>query len=328
MKQRQTGFQGILAGIGLLILIFDSSLAVQGAGEGIRLCIQTVIPALFPFFVLSTVLTESLAQSCSGPIQILTNRFGIPEQAGPVLIPAFLGGYPVGAKCAGDLYRRGQIEKSEAERLLAFCSNAGPSFLFGMVSGFFSDRKTVWVLWGIHVLSALLTAWFMGGCRNAEGKPVSGVPRQEVSAIISAARAMILVCCWVVLFRIVIAFLEAWFLLGFPQWLQVFLTGILELTNGCCGLDSIPDENLRFVLCACMLSFGGFCVLLQTASVTKGLSLKCYLTGKLLQTAFSFALSCAFLSKYGILLTVFLPVVIWILKKTKKPYGNPDRVPV
>ena len=150
--------KGIMAAIGLCILILDSSLALQGAQDGIELCIKTVIPALFPFFVVSMLLISSISADIPHPLSVLSGCFGIPRAASPVIIPALLGGYPVGAKSAADFYRQKRIRKQEAERLLAFCSNAGPSFLFGMVAGFFPERKTVWLLWAIHILSAYLTA--------------------------------------------------------------------------------------------------------------------------------------------------------------------------
>ena len=136
---------GIFAGLGMLVLIFDSSLALEGAQMGIELCIRTVIPSLFPFIMLSMLLTREVAGRSRWLLPI-SELLGIPQSAQSLLIPAFLGGYPVGAKCIHDLYRNGQLHKQQAEGLLSFCSNAGPAFLFGMLSGFFPDRKTLWLL--------------------------------------------------------------------------------------------------------------------------------------------------------------------------------------
>ena len=54
MDRKHIHFLGISAAVGLLVLIFDSSLAIQGAREGVELCLRTVIPSLFPFFVKET----------------------------------------------------------------------------------------------------------------------------------------------------------------------------------------------------------------------------------------------------------------------------------
>jgi hypothetical protein len=163
-----------------------------------------------------------------------------------------------------------------------------------MVSAFFPGRKFVWLLWLIHISSAILTAFSLPvtGEISSTSHPVNRTENQSV--ILSSARAMCLVCCWVILFRILITFLNRWFFWPLPLWMQVFLMVVLELTNGCCSLMLILDVNVRFVLCACILAFGGICVLLQTISVTKGLSVRSYVKGKLLQTLYSFLLSCLF----------------------------------
>ena len=325
MERKKTALQGAMAGIGLLVLIFDSELAVEGARNGIHLCMMTVIPSLFPFFVLSMLLTNSLSSCRSPKWQVLAKGLGIPPAAAPVLIPSILGGYPVGAKCAGDLYRNHQLSKEEAERLLAFCSNAGPSFLFGMVSGFFSEQRTIWLLWFIHLFSAVLTALVIPPVQQQPDSTVMEKRKDQQAVIGSAAKAMGLVCCWVILFRMVITFLNDWLLWLAPDWGKVLLTGFLELTNGCCELQLISDETIRFILCSCMLAFGGLCVLLQTAGVTRGLSLSWYLRGKALQTAFSLLLSSTVVLEQGLLL---LPIFLILLLKIQKRYGNPRAIPV
>ena len=65
------------------------------------------------------------------------------------------------------------------------------------------------------------------------------------------------------------------------------LSGLLELTNGCILLNSVPEESTRFLLCTAFLSFGGVCVLMQTVSVVKELGIRFYLMGKIFQCVIS-----------------------------------------
>ena len=327
MERTWKHLQGMMAAVGLLALIFDSNLALKGARSGMELCIQTVIPSLFPFFVMSMLLTKSLSEHAASPVKVLTRFLGIPEAAASVWIPAVLGGYPVGAKCVSDFYQRHQISRGDAQRLLAFCSNAGPSFLFGMVSCFFPERKMIWQLWMIHIFSAVLTAMAIPAINKDQYAQKSEAEPRETSIIWSAAKAMGLVCCWVILFRTMIAFLDAWFLWIFPPWLQVLFIGMLELTNGCCQLMIVTNVELRFVLCACMLSFGGICVLFQTASVTRGLPLGYYVKGKLIQTIFSFFLSCAVVER-SIVFPVAALIFLILYRKVQKRYSNSRILPV
>lgn len=328
MERKWHRFQGIMAAMGLLVLIFDSRHALEGARSGIELCIKTVIPSLFPFLVLSMVLTNTLKKNSSAFLKLFMKALGIPNAAESILLPSVLGGYPIGAKCVADLYQRNEINRKEAERLLAFSNNAGPAFLFGMVSGFFPERKMIWLLWFIHIFSAILTAVTIPSEKTDNHVPRPETQIQGISTILSAAKAMCLVCCWVVLFRIMITFLDVWFLWFFPEWMQTLLMGVLELTNGCCELLLIEDVKLRFVVCSCILAFGGVCVLFQTASVTQGLSIGSYVKGKLIQSVFSFVLSCAVVLKQGLILAVFTPILIYMLRKLQKRYSNPRILPV
>lgn len=323
MEWKQRRLLGCMAAIGFLVLIFDSRLALEGARSGVELCLQTVIPSLFPFFVLSMMLTNSRNSRLSYPVQLLTRILGIPPAASSVLIPAVMGGYPVGAKCVADLYHGRQIGRGEAERMLSFCSNAGPSFLFGMVSGFFPERHMIWMFWLIHVFSAVLTALAIPAGRMDHHASQENKQTETQSIMLSAAKAMCFVCCWVILFRAIIFFLKRWCLFMLPPWAQVLLMGSLELTNGCCELLTVPEVELRFILCSCMLAFGGICVLFQTASVTKGLSLKPYVKGKLMQTGFSFLFSSAILTGHGLALLGVVPILVLILRKIQKSIEIP-----
>ena len=308
-------WSGIGAFVGMLILILDGKIAMEGAQIGVELCIRTVIPSLFPFFLLSILVTGTLLGEKLPLLTGIGRLFHIPKGAESILIPAFLGGYPVGAQCIAQSFRAGQLDRATAERMLAFCSNAGPAFLFGMVGSIFPKRWMVWAIWGILILSAWLVS-LLYPCRNSEAAFQPGEEVSVTAALSSATRVMASVCGWVVLFRVIIAFLSRWCLWVFPTLVQVAITGILELSNGCCELTAVTDIPLRFVLCTGMLSLGGICVTLQTLSVTGGLSLKYYFPGKLLQTAFSILLAASIACRLPFLLLLIpVPFLLRLRKK-------------
>lgn len=292
MKRKQL-WTGIGASLGMLVLILDGKTALEGAGQGIELCLKTVIPSLFLFFLLSILLTSSFMGSSLPLLRPLGRLCGVPKGAESLLAAGFLGGYPVGAQSIAAACHAGQLPRKDAERLLAFCNNAGPAFLFGMVASMFPNKWTAWVLWGIHVISAVMAALLIPR-NSAESSPLSTGKQISLSAALhSAIRVMGQVCGWVVIFRVVIAFLIRWFLWILPAPVQVAVTGLLELSNGCCELMAVTDVRQRFCICAGMLAFGGLCVTMQTVSVTPGLSLRYYFLGKGIQTVFSLAIAAA-----------------------------------
>ncbi len=281
----------IIAGVCFLILILDAKTALQGASDGVRLCIQALIPSLFPFFILSMLLTSSLMGQSIPFLSPIGRLCGMPKGSESMLLVGLLGGYPVGAQSVAQSFVSGQLSKADAHRLLGFCNNAGPAFLFGIVASRFSSMTAVWVLWAIHILSALITGILLPGksenCTVLQQKE----PLTLSKALERSIKVMGTVCGWVVLFRIMIAFFTRWFLWLFPGWIQTLLIGLTELTNGCYELGTIEFDGLRFVIASGILSLGGLCVAMQTISVTGKLGTALYFPGKAMQSLVSLILA-------------------------------------
>ena len=278
---------GALTISAMAVIILDTKTVICGAQEGIQLCIETIIPALFPFIILSGIISSSLLGQSINLIRPIGRICKIPKGAESILLLGFLGGYPVGAQIITQAYLSGSISKITAKRMLGFCNNAGPAFLFGMFSVVFSRPIISWVLWGIHILSALTVGFLLPGeaesiCNIEQTEPIS-----PQTALKNAIKTISLICGWVIVFRIIICFCDKWFLWRFPKNFQVIISGILELSNGCIFLDEIPSEALRFIYASGIIAFGGLCVGMQTKSVTQDLSNGFYFLGKFLQTLFS-----------------------------------------
>ena len=159
----------VLAAGGLLLLRPQE--AAQAVREGLALCAGTVIPSLFPFFVVVSLLlqlglAEALQGLCGpfmGPLFRMRGVCALPLLAG------LLGGYPAGARTAAELFQQGRLSQQEAELLLGFCDNCGPAFLLGYVgAGVLGDARAGAYLYLIHVLSALLAGMVL--CRLCPGQ--------------------------------------------------------------------------------------------------------------------------------------------------------------
>ena len=308
---------------GLFLMILDGKTAILAASEGIELCIRSVIPALFPFFVLSNLLTGSLIGQQIPFMKPVCRYLRIPEGAESLALTGFLGGYPVGAQCITTCWKAGQLSRRDAEQMLAFCNNAGPSFLFGIIGPILSVRNA-WILWCVHLCSALLVSL----CIPSSPGTVTPKPRKAVrlpETLHHALETMASVCGWILLFRICIAFLKRWVLWLLPPPWSVAITGFMELTNGCLALDTLADQEIQFILCAAMLGFGGICVTMQTVSVTQGLRLRFYFPGKMVQTACSICLSCLLFPGHPAILWSGVSLLgistLW-LRKIEKRSGN------
>lgn len=281
----------LLCGLGMFLLILDAKTALNGAREGILLCLKTVVPSLFPFFIFSVLLTGSLVGMSLPFLRPLGTLCGIPQGAETLLLVGLLGGYPVGAQCIAQSWQSGQLDKADAHRMLGFCNNAGPAFLFGMAGSLFNNWKIPWVLWGIHIVSALLVGILLPGRSGSivriRSEPALTVPQ----AMERSLKIMAGVCGWVILFRVILSILDRWCLWLLPVNGQVLITGLLELSNGCCALAALPCQGDRFLIFSLFLALGGLCVGMQTKSVTGILGTGDYFPGKALQAIFSLLLA-------------------------------------
>lgn len=276
--------------LGMLVLILDSKTAVSGGNDGIQICIRSVIPSLFPFLVLSILLTGTTYSGNSWVLTRFCRLFHIPAKASSLPISAFLGGYPVGAQSIASFYKNGVLEKQEAEMLLAFCNNCGPAFLFGITASSFEETWIPWAMWAIHILSAFcISRWFPYKTSKRNESISSKV--SVTTAVSRATQVMAQICGWVILFRVIIAFTQRWVINSLLPAANVILFGFLELTNGCLEASKIDNSNIRFLICSAMLAFGGICVFMQVKAVTDGLSLKYYCFGKISQAIISVLLS-------------------------------------
>lgn len=290
--------------LGMLVLILDGRTAMAGATQGLQLCMTTLIPSLFPFFVLSAMLTSRLAD-------------------GGLLLAGVLGGYPLGAGNAARAFRSGYLGKAEAERLAVLSNCAGPSFLFGVLGPVLGGPGRALALWGVYLLSIPVLGMVLprgGGCRG-KSRPLT-----VQQALTASIRAMAGVCGWVILFRVMLAILDRWVLWLLPDWGRTAVYGLLELSNGCIALDGMAPGP-AFVLAAGFLAFGGVCVFLQTASVAPCLSLKLYFPGKCFQAAVSMLLASLVMpgtvgTEAQAAMAGAAALFGFLLRKSEKRYGN------
>lgn len=271
----------------------------QSAAEALSLCGRSVIPALFPFLVLSILLVSLGFGDLVSPhlAGLMTPLFRLPGCASSALLLGLAGGYPIGAQTAARLYQEGALTRGEAERLLAFCNNSNPVFLISVLGAgaFGSVRTGVW-LWLIHILSALLTG--LAFRRSGESGSPQYVTRENASqpssfftALVEAVRGgltgILSVCAFVIFFYVLASPLAA--LGGRLGPLLVGITELFSLT------PLLTADGFGFVLAAGCAGWGGLSVLCQTAAVLEGsgLRLRSCLVGKTLQGLLSAALALA-----------------------------------
>ena len=288
MRRRILPTLGLLGVMALLLLC--SADAAQAVRDALALCVQSVIPALFPFFVVSSLFIDLGCAAVLGRslAPIMHRLFGVSGAGGTAFLLGIIGGYPVGGRTAGELYRSGQCEREECERLLAFCNNAGPSFILGIagLGCFGSVRVGAW-LYLIHVGAAVMVGLLFRSTSRQMGRPEKTETPRWADALIEAVRggamSMVNICAFVVFFLVILRLFSR-----FTGIQHGAILGIVEMTN---GILRLANDRRGFIWAAGLLGWGGLSVHCQTAAVLSGsgLSLKRYFIGKALQAAISMA---------------------------------------
>ena len=254
--KKGTAAAGILAG---LALILDSRCAADSARDALALCAHTLVPSLFPLFVISGMLVPGLL---GFRLPWLSRLLGLPRGAEGIWLLGAAGGFPVGAAAIAQAVQTEALSKKDGTRMLGLCSLCGPAFLFGVLPRFLPmDQVTAIFL--LQWETSLLLAAFWPGRSEGTLSPVAGSVSLPES-VQRAVSSMLTVCSWVVLAGVAAGFLRRWLFPFLPGPFGTVLTGLMELTT---GIFALPEQN-RFLLTALFVCFGGASVLLQIGGVS------------------------------------------------------------
>ncbi len=308
------------------IILFALGLVLRGAEtsaaavEGLKICVNVLIPSLFPFFVVSSLAVKTGLAGMAGrafarPMRLL---FGVSGSCAPAFVLGLVGGYPVGAKTAIGLYESGLCTKTDAERLLAFCNNSGPAFILGAAgTAVFGGTTAGALLYASHVLASVAVGvifrWYKRGAaapRHAAAHMSSVRLTQAVTSSITSSFVYVInICAFVIFFSVAIRLLtisgaipllaRALGSLLSPLGLDAafaekLIAGLFEVSGGVYGLKlSTASLGAKLSAAAFMLGWAGLSVHCQVLNFIgdSGLSAGPYIVGKLLHAIISAALA-------------------------------------
>jgi sporulation integral membrane protein YlbJ len=308
-----------------LILFSNSNLL--SAKNGLLLWANSVVPSLFSFFVATELLTYTNVIYILGKSLnfIMRPIFNVPGIGSFPFIMGIISGYPSGAKIVCNLKEKKLCTPIEAERLLAFTNNSGPLFIVGTIGiVLFGNIEIGILLLVTHILacisvglvfrfwkfkeSQLETNLYVNfnELNNTNIATFNNLGKILSSSISSATHSIFIIGGFVVLFSVIISILNNSGLLNIltlliepifkllkinPEFGTGFISGIIELTNGLNIIANIPEKkiSINIIICAFLLGFGGFSVVLQVLSIVSeaDISIKPYILGKLLQGIFA-----------------------------------------
>lgn len=263
----------------LALILRNTEAAISFMRRGIGLCTETVIPSLFPFMVISTLLIESGTGEWAGRLFAghVRRIFGISGASACAVLLGALCGFPIGAKSAVELYDRGAIDRAELEHLLTFCNNTSSAFVISAIgtSLWSSYRFGVGLFW-IQLGCSILIGWI--GRSRGRSTQLCPAPAERRSgteiftrAITSSASGMLAVCAYVTFFSAVVGTLGVLLdRISTSPIIDALLFGFFELSSGVNAAAALEDPYAGAVLTAFAVGWSGLSVHFQIMSLTAG----------------------------------------------------------
>ena len=251
-----------------LLLLFGllaaPNAAFYAASDAAALWWTRVLPSLLPYLVSASLLERSGL------------FFRLKPRIAPLFLLPFglLGGFPVGARLCGKLYREGALSLRDAQKAAAFCNLPNPVFLFSVVCvGMFRDPKTALpLLLGLYgtALFGLLPLSRLSLAAISVKKP-SVLTRELPAAIGDGVSAILNIGGCIVFASVLGALIQetgVFRLFGpYSETADAIVLGLFEMTSGASKIAALSlSLPLRLALCAFLIRFGGLSVTLQSAS--------------------------------------------------------------
>lgn len=245
--------------------------------DGLSLIATAILPVLFPFFVITSLILN------------LTNT----TKPWFVIILAYCSGYPNGVRLTQNLYLKKRIDLNQAKNLAIVTSTPSPIFVIATAgSVFLKDVTLGCVIFCCSIFAALINGWLWHQKNNSQATTPYLLNKthsslnffQALSDALTNATTAIVNVCGVVLFFYILTRLLC---------LPAFLSGLLEMTTG-------VSQTLNPFLIQFFVTFGGFSIAMQQQLFMQHFQIKLgtYLLYKITHAV----LACALLSVYFLFL--------------------------
>ena len=256
-------------------VLLNKTLVFNTISYSLNIWLTSIIPSLFPFFILSDILinyniTNYIPKSLKN---IFTKLFNVSDNIITVFFLSIISGFPSSARNIRLMYEKKLITKEEASHSLIFTHFSNPLFILGTLSIFFLKNETLGIIILIsHYLSNIILGIITRNYNtisNINYTLTTNKSQNFPSVIIKAIKNSIdtlltifgTLTCFLVLSSIIIN------RLNLNLYNSTILKGILEITMGLKSLSLLNINDIyKVVISSMFISFGGLSVHMQILS--------------------------------------------------------------
>lgn len=281
--------------------------------EAVALWAQCVLPALFPFMVVCSLLIASgAAEKISRPFGWLCKKAKLPSCAPICILLGLLSGYPAGARNIALFFEYRKTDSRGAEKLAFICTACGPVFLAGTVgAGMFASAAIGAKLIAAHLAAVLFTGVILaliGKKSQPTSREICAVQMNNANILeecfFGSVKSALTAGAFIAFFYTLSAMAEDYCLLMPAEKIFMLFTdeatahaaarGLIEMTGGCAALAK-AGSPFSVPLAGFLVTSGGLCVLFQQLSyLTKaGVNSLKFVAVKIVQGVLCFAILLA-----------------------------------
>lgn len=263
----------------IFYLLTHSKIVVTSITESTNIFITKLIPALFPYLLITELLINSgkVNNLSYGISNFIAKIFNVPKNTTTCVIIGFLLGYPNSAKYIANLYDKKLLDSKIATKLVSFTSNANVSYIIASIGiGMFNSIEIGIILAISHFLSAIIIGVFFNRSYNntiiQQRNTISNTFEKIYSpfellltSISGTLKTLTYIFSYTVIFSLIPHIVFTNF--NIPETLKAIFTGIFEISNGINEINALNIHlNYKLVLTSFILSFSSLMILMQIFS--------------------------------------------------------------
>lgn len=285
----------------LVNLIIYRNLVFDTVGFSLNIWITSLLPALFPFFIVSDILInydviKYFPKVIRNSIKYL---FNVSDNGLVIILLSMLSGFPSNARNIKNMYLDKKITKEEGEHLLYFTHFSNPMFILGTIPLILNSNKISKYILISHYLANIILGICLRNYNKINDSNTSNYKEDKhnfglvlTTSIRKSLDSVLGILGTLTVFLIISTLLINFFNLDNTS--SLLIKSILELTSGLKELGSynLLDKYL-LIISSCILSFGGLSVHMQVINelVDTDINYKNYFIGRILQVVLSLGIS-------------------------------------
>lgn len=287
----------IFSFITLILILLNKSLISKTIITSFSIWFNTLVPSMFPMFILSDILinynfTEYIPTKL---INFVSKLFNISKNAVLIVFLSMISGVPANAVNIKNAYDKNLISKDEAEHLLLFNHFANPLFVLETVGVFYlNNNKYGIIILVSHILSNIIIGIIFRNknhyskdnyiSKNNKSQNFGNVLSLSIKKTINS---LLMVSGTITLFLVLSTLIINVFNLN--SYLSILVQGILEMTMSIANLSLLNiSDALKVVFATMIISFGGLSIHLQViSSLDDNIKYRNYLLGRICQMIIS-----------------------------------------